>query len=462
MKKLRLSPLFIMAVLAVAALVPMTWGVSLASMSAALGLVALSTLAIQPGAASYKGWNAQMGKLGAEDIEAQYKETQASLKEIGDQLKAHAERAEKEIKTHQALSEETRAKVDEMLTQQGELNARLQEAEQKLISAGKRGDDVERPKSAGELVVQSEQMQGVNSSFRGSRRVAIPRAAITSVTGSGGDLVAAERLYGILPIPERRLTIRDLIAPGQTSSNSLEYVRESGFTNNAAPVAEGADKPYSDITFELENAPVRTLAHLFKASRQILDDAPALQSFIDARGRYGLKIAEENQILFGNGTGANLGGIVPLASPYAAPGGVEVVGEQRIDRLRLALLQAELAEFPSDGIVLNPIDWALIELLKDLQGRYLIGQPQGDAPPTLWRRPVVSTQAMPQDDFLVGAFALGAQIFDRMDVEILISTENDKDFEKNMVSVRAEQRLALAVYRPEAFVTGSLTAAAGG
>jgi HK97 family phage major capsid protein len=462
MKKLRLSPLFIMAVLAVAALVPMTWGVSLASMSAAFGLVALSTLAIQPGAASYKGWNAQMGKLGAEDIEAQYKETQASLKEIGDQLKAHAERAEKEIKTHQALSEETRAKVDEMLTQQGELNARLQEAEQKLISAGKRGDDVERPKSAGELVVQSEQMQGVNSSFRGSRRVSVPRAAITSATGSGGDLVPAERRAGVIALPERQLTIRDLIAPGQTTSNSYEYVRESGFTNNAAPVAENTAKPYSDITFELENAPVRTIAHLFKASRQILDDAAALQSIIDARARYGLRLVEEAQLLFGNGTGANLGGIVPLAQEYAAPGGVVVVGEQRIDRLRLALLQAELAEYPSDGIVLNPIDWALIELLKDGEGRYLIGQPQGNMPATLWRRPVVATQAMPQNDFLVGAFQLGAQILDRMDVEILISTENADDFEKNMVTIRAEERLAFAVYRAEAFVTGELVAPSGG
>lgn len=455
--KIRLSPLFLLSLLSVLALIPMTFGISLASLAGAGCLAALSTLLIQPGKSSYRGWNAQMGKMGEEDIEAQYKATQASLKDIGDQLKAHAEKANTEIQAHQKLSAETRAKVDEMLVQQGELQARLQEAEQKLINAGRRQDEGDRPKSAGELVVQSEQMQGFNSSMRGSRRVSVPRAAITSVTGSGGDLVPAERRAGIIALPERQLTIRDLIAPGQTGSNSYEYVRETGFTNNAAPVGEGLAKPYSDLAFELENAPVRTIAHLFKASRQILDDAPALQSIIDARARYGLRLVEEAQLLFGNGTGANLAGIVPLAQAYAAPGGVTVVGEQRIDRLRLALLQAELAEYPSDGIVLNPIDWALIELLKDDQGRYLIGQPQGNMPATLWRRPVVATQAMPQDDFLVGAFQLGAQILDRMDIEILISTENVDDFEKNMVSIRAEERLAFAVYRPEAFVTGSLT-----
>ena len=455
--KFRLSPAFLMAVLAVAALIPLTFGLTPGPILVALCVVGGSSLLVQRGTARYRAWNPQMGKIGAEDIEGQYREVQSNLKEIGDQLKVHAEQAQRDVQQHQSLSQETRAKVDELLTKQGELQARLTETEQKLVNANSSRDREDRQKSAGELVVASQEMEGVDSSFRGSRRIAVPRAAITTTAGSGASLIQTERLYGIRATPERRLTIRDLIAPGQTSSNAVEYVKESGFTNNAAPRAENTAKPYSDITFGLENAPVRTLAHLFKASRQILDDAPALQSFIDARGRYGLRLAEESQLLFGNGTGANIGGIVPKAQAYSAPGGVVVTGEQRIDRIRLALLQAELAEFPSDGIVLNPIDWALIELLKDANGNYLIGQPQGSTQPTLWRRPVVSTQSMPQDDFLVGAFALGAQIFDRMDVEILISTENDKDFENNMVTVRAEQRLALAVYRGEAFVTGSLT-----
>ncbi|WP_312115293.1 phage major capsid protein [Stutzerimonas nitrititolerans] len=396
----------------------------------------------------------------SENFEAQVKELNASLTKIGDQIKAQAEQVEKQIRASGEMQGETRAKVDEMLTKQGELQARLQEAEQKLVSASSDRGNGDRQQSAGELVASAESMQGVNSSFRGSRRVSVPRAAITTATG--GAVVAPDRRTDIIMPPERRLTIRDLIAPGETESNSYEYVRETGFTNNAAPVAEGAAKPYSDITFELVTAPVRTIAHLFKASRQILDDARALRSYIDARARYGLLMAEELQLLYGNGTGANLEGLMTLAETYAAPGGITVTGEQRIDRLRLALLQAELSEFPADGIVLNPIDWAAIELTKDGEGRYIIGNAQDGASPQLWRRPVVSTQAMQQDDFLTGAFRLGAQILDRMDVEILVSTENDKDFENNMVTIRAEERLAFAVYRPEAFVTGPLTAAAGG
>lgn len=392
----------------------------------------------------------------SDNYEKQYTELTASLKSIGDQIKAQAESTEKQLKASGAMSEETKAKVDDLLVKQGELQARLGEAEQKLVNASRdRSHQEEPPKSVGALVVGSEEMKDISSSFRGSRRVSVPRAAITTATG--GDLIPAQRLPGVVTPPARRLTIRDLVAPGTTESNSIEYIRETGFTNNARTVAETTAKPYSDIEFALATANVRTIAHLFKASRQMLDDAPALQSYIDGRARYGLTMAEEAQLLYGNGTGANLQGLMTVAQLYAAPGGMVVTGEQRIDRLRLALLQAELAEFPSDGIVLNPIDWAAIELTKDGEGRYIIGQPQEGTNARLWNRPVVSTQAMTQDDFLVGAFKLGAQIFDRMEIEVLISTENDKDFENNMATIRAEERLAFAIYRGEAFVTGPLT-----
>lgn len=139
-----------------------------------------------------------------------------------------------------------------------------------------------------------------------------------------------------------------------------------------------------------------------------------------------------------------------------------LAGMTPIDRIRVALLQQILAEFPANGIVLNPIDWAQIELTKDNEGRYIIGDPARGTTPLLWNLPVVQTPAITVDEFLVGAFNLGAQIFDRMYIEVVISTENDKDFENNMISIRAEERLALAVYRPEAFVTGSVTAPAQG
>lgn len=385
-------------------------------------------------------------------LEQEYKQVQTDLKSVGDTLKGYAEKSEKEIKAHQQLSAESKANADTALSKFNELQAKLNDITQKI----ERPQD--NPKvsvqSLGQMVVESESFKNanMNASFRGSVRVNAPRSAITTTTT---NIVAPDRQAGIIAPPVRRMTIRDLLIPGTTNSNSIEFVRETGFTNNAKTVGEGAAKPYSDITFELVTSPVRTVAHLFKASRQILDDVSGLISYIDGRARNGLQLEEENQLLFGNGSGSNILGIVPQASSFTPS--LSVANATAIDRIRLALLQAVLAEFPSNGIVLNPIDWASIELTKDNDGRYIIGNPMDGTTPRLWNLPVVETQAMNANYFLVGAFNMAAQIFDRMNMEVLISTENNKDFEQNMITIRAEERLALAVYRPEAFVTGEVT-----
>lgn len=385
-------------------------------------------------------------------VEQEYKQVQADLKSVGDTLKGYAENAEKEIKVHQQLSAESKANADTALSKFNELQAKLNDITQKL----ERPQDhpKEYVQSLGQMVVESESFKNanMNASFRGSVRVSAPRSAITTTTT---NIVAPDRQAGIIAPPVRRMTIRDLLIQGTTESNSTEFVRETGFTNKATTVGESTSKPYSDIKFELVTSPVRTIAHLFKASRQILDDVSGLISYIDGRARNGLQLEEENQLLFGNGSGSNILGIVPQASSFTPS--LSVANATAIDRIRLALLQAVLAEFPSNGIVLNPIDWANIELTKDQEGRYIIGNPMDGTTPRLWNLPVVETQAMNANYFLVGAFNMAAQIFDRMDMEVLISTENNKDFEQNMITMRAEERLALAVYRPEAFVTGEVT-----
>jgi HK97 family phage major capsid protein len=115
-----------------------------------------------------------------------------------------------------------------------------------------------------------------------------------------------------------------------------------------------------------------TIAHMFKASKQILDDFAQLQSTIDAEMRYGLKYAEESEILFGDGTGVHLHGIVPQAEAYSAA--FEPDAMTQIDQLRLAMLQSQLARLPASGHVLHFTDWAKIELTKDTLGRYIIGK----------------------------------------------------------------------------------------
>ena len=381
----------------------------------------------------------------------------AELKKISDQVKAQAETAEKEIKAHAKLSEETRAKVDELLTEQGALRANLQSAEQLLAKLEQEGGGgAHRPQSMGEQFTANEEYlawaQRPNARF--STDV---RAVVTSGSGSAGDLIVPDRVPGIKAPGLQRLTIRDLLSWVRTTSNSVEFVRETGFTNNAGPVSENPSgtKPESNITFEADSAPVVTIAHWIHASKQVLSDAPMLQGYIDGRLRYGLALKEEAQLLKGSGTGLNIDGMYTQASSYSNPG-VTVQAETRLDRLRLALLQVELAEAWADAMVINPIDWAAIELTKTQDNAYLFANPRGQNLPGLWGRNVVPTVAMDSGDFLVGAFGGGiaAEGHDREDVTVSIATQDDRDFVKNMVKILVEERVALTVYRPEAFVKG--------
>lgn len=386
-------------------------------------------------------------------------EIKAALDKISADVKASGERALAEVKNFGKMAEDTKAQVDQLLIKQGELQANLQHAEQALakLEANGAGGDVQH-QSLGQQFVNTDEVKAFLAKTTPRGRVDMTvKAAITSLTtdadGSAGDLVQPYRVPGIVALPQRRMTVRDLIAPGRTDSPAVEYVKETGFTNNAAPVAETAAKPESSLKFDLVNTTAKVIAHYMKASRQILSDASQLASIIDQRLRYGLAYKEELQLLSGDGTGQNLLGIIPQATAYAAP--FDPAGtETLIDIVRLAFLQAELAEFPSTGVVMNPTDWARIELLKDADGRYIIGNPQGTLQPTLWNRPVVTTQAIAVDKFLAGGFRQGAQIFDLWQTRVEVATENEDDFIKNMVTVLAEERLALAVYRPEAFIYG--------
>lgn len=392
------------------------------------------------------------------------KKVTASIEEATSKFNAKAEDALKEAKKSGSLSEETKAAVDKMAS---EFNA-LREAEKTLKTAvGELEQHVAQMplanakqvvETVGHQVISAEALKTFAASIDGGKRVSIPVKAATISTDIPEGVVEPQRLPGIDTAPKQRLFIRDLIAPGRTSSPAIFWVQQTGFTNNAAVVPENTQKPYSDIQFATKITPVTTVAHLFKASKQIMDDFAQLQSTIDAEMRYGLKFVEEQEILFGDGTGAHLDGIVPQASPFNPA--FQVEQQNGIDDLRLAMLQAQLARFPASGHVLHFIDWAKIELTKDSLGRYILANPAALTGPTLWGLPVVATEAAQfLGKFLVGAFNAGAQIFDREETNVVISTENADDFEKNMITIRCEERLALAVKRPEAFVFGTFSGA---
>lgn len=406
----------------------------------------------------------------AQNFERLLAEVKSSLKDVTDSVKQTAEQALKQAKETGAVTEEIKQTADKALSDQ----ARLQQAHDKLtekveqlatrntdleqIMASRRAGGREDAKSLGQMVTEHEKVKAfAERGGDGQVRVSVQNA-ITTSAGSAGALIAPQRDAEIVGLPRRQLFIRQLLQVGETTSNMIEYARQVARTIGAAATAETAQKPESNLTWEPDNAPVRTIAHWIPVSRQAMDDIPQLASEINGELRYGLDYVEEAELLKGDGTGQHLHGLVPQATPYANPG-VTVTNPTKVDVLRLALLQASLAEYSADGIVLNPIDWADIELTKDSERRYIFASVVQMLGPQLWGRPVISTKAMDADDFLVGAFRMAAKIWDRMDTEVLISSEDRDNFIKNMLTVRAEKRLALAVKRPGALVTGDFTTA---
>lgn len=394
----------------------------------------------------------------AADTGAEFKDVMAALAKRDGEIKAFAEKANAEIKATGQMAAETKTALDGLVRDGTALQSRLMEVEQKLARRGG-GSGEPAIKSNGVLFTESEDFKAMKARGVGTASFAVK--AVTSVTsattgtGGVGDAIVPQRLPYIVTPGQRTFTIRDLLMPGRTSSNAIEYVRESGFQNSAAPVAELALKPQSDLSFELLSTPVRTIAHWFHASKQVLDDIPLLQSYIDGRARYGLALVEEAQLLAGDGTGQNLLGLVPQATAfdYANLSGA---GDTKIDRVRRAMLQVRKALYRATAVVMSPTDWADIETMKDADGRYIIGDPRGVVEKRLWGLPVVDSDAIEEGKFLVGAFNMAAQVFDREDANVQVSTEDRDNFIRNAVTIRAEERLALAVTRPEAIIYGNL------
>jgi HK97 family phage major capsid protein len=388
-------------------------------------------------------------EIDMEALQATIERIGAGVNDTHDKLKELSEKALDEAGKAGDMSAKSKQSVDELLIKFNELKADQRAMEQRQAAIYS-GSGAQRAKSYGEQIAESDAYKSLMAKGgRGSMSLTV-QAAITSTTAGG--LVQPLHEKEAVGLPRRRLVVRDLIPTIPITTSSVDYPKMTTRTNAAAPVAEEAAKPYSDYVWTNATAVVRTIAHLAKLTRQAMDDAPRLVAEVDAEMRYGLGLVEEAQLLSGSGVGQNLLGIIPQATAYVAP--ITIATPTRIDMLRLGMLQAALALYPADGIVINEGDWAGIELTKTTEGSYLFSNPQGSVGQRLWGLPVVATPAMALDAFLVGNFAIGATVYDRMGVEVLISTENVDDFEKNLATMRAEERIALAVKRPASFIVG--------
>ena len=280
-------------------------------------------------------------------------------------------------------------------------------------------------------------------------------ATLTEDPASGGKLVVPQYLPGIQAIPTRRLVVADLIASGTTDSNLITYMVEKTWVNAADTVAEGAVKPESTLTFDAASDPVRKIAHWLPVTEEMLEDVAQIRSYIDARLTLGIQLTEEDQLLNGTTTAPDLVGIRNRTGLAAdVPKGTDSVADAIFKQIMAIYGSAYVMP---DGVVMNPADWQGVQLMKTSTGEYIGGGPfQTAIGPTLWGLSVAVTPAIEAGVALVGAFGSAAQVFRKGGIRVEASNAHADFFIKNLVAIRAEERLALAVYRPGAFgeVTG--------
>ena len=361
------------------------------------------------------------------------------------------------------LSKENKENIDKALTKANETGGQVTELAQKLDDAMKLMK--EAPK--GPITMRMELQKSVDAQKDAHSRLMQRNGNLKLVTKAINDMAASVALVPspyvdtTVSLTRQPLRIRDLLTIVPITTDSVRYAVQNVRLNNARIVAEGTTKPYSNYAWTEATANVEVIAHLSKLTMQAIADVPRLVSEVEQEMRYGLALVEEQELLNGDGSTGHLNGLMHNATPYVLPVGADsslVINQ--LDRLRMAQLQLQLAYAVPSGQVLNPVDVANIELVRrdpDRGGGYIFGNP--DAPRstvTLWGVPTVQSPSMAVGNFLMGDFGLAASLYQREAVSALISTENADDFEKNLATMRVEERLGLAVRRTWALVKGAV------
>lgn len=351
-----------------------------------------------------------------------------------------------------------KTRIDEQKAENEKIYDLLDKVEKKQQIAG-----TVPSSSIGDMMLKSGAFDGVDKDSKGTWSHIIEAKDITNAGNTQAspnrNVLVPETVAPFLNPIDQPLMVRSLIPAGQTSSDVINRTEEDTFTNNAGMVAEGAAKPESDITFKRGTIPIEKVAHWIKASSEVLSDAAMLRSYIDMRLAYGLNFKEEEQLLNGNGTSPNLDGLLNTGN-FVAYSNTTVPGVtpvDAVDDIRVAKEQVNASFITATGVILNYLDWAKIELLKDGDGRYLHSSITSGTAPRLWGMRVVPSHSMSAGNFHTGSFAMGAMIWDRWAMRIMASTEDGNNFVENKVTILAEKRLALEVFRPQAFVYGAFT-----
>ena len=273
---------------------------------------------------------------------------------------------------------------------------------------------------------------------------------MTEAVNLTGDITRqyANQVYAL---PSRKVHLRSLLPIGTINQGLFTFPYESGGEGAPAAQVQGSSKAQVDFDITMKDAAAQYIAGYVRISRQMLDDIPAMTSFLQSRLLEKYLIAEDAQILSGDGTAPNLQGILGVAT--AATGAATVDVEQLVQ----AIAQLESSNYSATGIMVNPTDWAAIMNTKNTNAAYSLPASTvvtTDGNVSIAGIPLYKSTAIAVDKFLVGDWSMGAQIMQRNGISVQFFDQDGNNAVENMITVRVEARIAFPIYYASAFVYG--------
>lgn len=277
--------------------------------------------------------------------------------------------------------------------------------------------------------------------------------AKTLMETGAGFAPQAVRTGRIVEYAHRRPIVADLIPQTDTDQSAAVYMEETTSTNNAATRTQGAAAGESALAYTERNDPVREIATWLPVTEIQIEDVPVVQSTIDNRLLFFLDLAEEVQLLSGDGNAPNLTGFHTKSGVQTQAKGADPVPDA-IYKAMTKIRHTGMAE-PSAAIF-HPNDWQDVRLLRTTDGVYIWGSPADAGPERIWGLPVVITSAETENTALLGDYQLYSEIRRKRGANVKVSNSHDDFFIKGKLAIRADKRLVLCIYRAAAFckVTG--------
>ena len=262
---------------------------------------------------------------------------------------------------------------------------------------------------------------------------------------------------GIIYDFDRDMFVRNFIPVGQTSANTLVMPIELTITDGTAVTAEGVQKGVSQFTLDNKAFPVMKIAAILKISEEMLDDIPGLVTYIVNRWGAKLKVKEDYTLLYSVASSTAFDGLTVAAQAYVDT--LADAATSKWDVLMAAASQLRVDEYRATAIMMHPTDVLTLKTKKGSDGHYIGRAPWDRLPLFVDGVPIIETTAIGVGEFLVGDFSRGAQIIDRKTASINFYDQDEDNAQKNLITVVIEERLALVIYRPNAFVYGDFASA---